>query len=32
MYSYFGKIFSNNQCGVRKGLDTHHILLAMIEK
>ena len=32
MYSYFDKIFSKNQCGFRKGLNTQHILLAMIEK
>ena len=32
MYSYFDKIFSKNQCGFCKGFNTHHILLAMIEK
>ena len=32
MYSYFDKIFSENQCGFRKGFNTQHILLAMIEK
>ena len=32
MYSYFDKIFSKNQCGFRKGFNTQHILLAMIEK
>ena len=32
MYSYFGKIFSKNQCGFCKGFSTQHILLAMIEK
>ena len=32
MYSYFDKIFFNNQCGFRKGFNTQHILLAMIEK
>ena len=28
MYSYFDKIFFNNQCGFRKGFNTQHILLA----
>ena len=32
MYSYFDKIFSKNQCGSRKGFNTQHILLAIIEK
>ena len=32
MYPYFDKKFSKNQCGFRKGLNTQHILLAMIEK
>ena len=32
MYSYFDKIFSKNQCDFRKGFNTQHILLAMIEK
>ena len=32
MDSYFDKIFSKNQCGFRKGFNTQHILLAMIEK
>ena len=32
MYSYFDKIFSKSQCGFRKGFNTQHILLAMIEK
>ena len=32
MYSYFDKILSKNQCGFRKGFNTQHILLAMIEK
>ena len=32
MYSYFDKIFSKNQCSSRKGFNTQHILLAIIEK
>ena len=32
MYSYFDKILSKNQSGFRKGFNTQHILLAMIEK
>ena len=32
IYSYFGKIFSKYQCGFRKGINTQHILLTMIEK
>ena len=32
MYSYFDKIFSKNNCGFRKGFNTQHIVLAMIEK
>ena len=32
IYSYFDKIFSKNQFGFRKGLNTQHILLAVIEK
>ena len=32
IYSYFGKIFSRCQCGLRKGIRTQHILLNMIEK
>ena len=32
MYSYFYKRFSKNQCGFRKGFNTQHILLAMMEK
>ena len=32
MYPYFDKKFSKNQWGFRKGLNTQHILLAMIEK
>ena len=31
MYSCFDKTFSKNQCGFRKGFNTQHILLAMIE-
>ena len=32
IYSYFSKIFSKYQCGFRKGINTQHILLTMIEK
>ena len=32
IYSYFDKIFSKNQCGFRKGFNTQHVPLAMIEK
>ena len=32
IYSYFDKIFSKNQCGFRKGFNTQHIFLAIIEK
>ena len=32
IYSYFGKIFSKYQCGFRKGINTQHIFLTMIEK
>ena len=31
-YSHFDKIFSNNQCGFRKGFNTQHMFLATIEK
>ena len=32
IYSFFDKIFSKNQCGFRKGFNTQHTFLAMIEK
>ena len=32
IYSYFGKIFPRCQCGIRKGINTQHILLDMIEE
>ena len=32
IYLYFDKIFSKNQCGFRKGFNTQHVLLALIEK
>ena len=32
MYSYFDKIFSNNQCGFRKGFNTQNTSLVMIKK
>ena len=32
MYSYFDKVSFKNQCGFRKGFNTQHILLVVIEK
>ena len=32
IYSYFDEVFSKNQCDFRKGFNTQHVLLAMIEK
>ena len=29
---FFDKLFSKNQCGFRKGFNTQHILLVMLEK
>ena len=31
MYKYFGQIFSNFQCGFRKGFSTQNCLLCVIE-
>ena len=32
IYPYFDTLFSNFQCGFRKGFNAQHCLLAMIEK
>ena len=32
IYLYFNKIFSRYHCGFRKGINTQHILYAVIEK
>ena len=32
MYPYLNQIFSNYQCGFRKGYNAQHCLMAMIEK
>ena len=31
MPTFFDEIFSNQQCGFRKGYSTHHCLLVMLE-
>ena len=31
MPTFFDEIFSNQQCGFRKGYSTHHRLLVMLE-
>ena len=32
MYPYFHKLFSEFQCGFRKGFNAQHCLITMIEK